>query len=358
MTHDSAFDLEPPNEASKEGAAASDPAASSPQRTRRSLRRTPRRPAHARGEAAADTAPGDANTSGAARYLGWITSPTFYYALSFLSTVGLLLSLYNPSWGVLGKLWPHEVLGAGERVFHWNTHSSLVVALLALIATLVVGLLMKPGRARGIVTLMGVVIVLSRLQPPPGNLHGFVLPLAIALTGGALLAWRGRGLCVLLLLGTLLLAAQAIMPWDSARLTQHTEASSGYMSTLNSTLDYYGNPPPEYLEHGSWPRVVMQHLPVTTALLMLVTGLLALVGLGRRWARWTAGSLLLLLFLGSLVHMSLAGLDRVDLQHLASWQMGATEIAKQLHASAIPYLLVLAAASADLVGRGADKKSA
>ncbi len=338
MSDDGNFDLKPAGDAAE--------AAPTPlRRTARGRSTGKRRDAKKarRGDAASTAAP----TGGVLKFLGWIVSPTFYYAVGFVFSVVLLLSLYNPTWGVLAKVWPHDVLGAGPFAFEWNEHTTRILALLSLTVATCLALLMKPGRTRGIIVLAALTLVLSRFQPLASNLYGHILPIAIALTAGALLVRRRTGRTVLFL-GVVLVAGQMLMPWDSARAMRKNQVSSAYVSTLQTTIDYYGNPPEEFLQDGGWPRVVMQLLPQTIGLAILAIGLLALLGLGGRWARWTAGCLMLLVFVGPLIHMWLAGLDRGNPDDLSAWQLGLGQIARELHASAMAYALLIAGVVADI----------
>jgi len=358
MTSEHPFDLEPtgaspgnedlaPGEAEldwreREGAA--------PRRRRRKAGRPARRSRSPGTHLTKEGSPGKLG-----RLLGWIVAPTFYYLLGFFSLVALILALFNPVFGVVSRQWPHEVLGLGDSPFVWGPDAARATTLLATLLGYVIALLMRPGPGRGVVVVLGTAISWLAFQPEPSVLGYFMLPIVVALVAGALFSSGGtprsrRRTRQLLFVGLVLLGAQLFLPWDPGRLSRQ-RVEQPYVSTMSSTIDLYMNPPWDFLQEtdSGYLELIGLHLPATAAALMWLLGLLALLGLGRRWVRWAAGILLLILYFGVAWRFYGHGPSDPLLYNLDKWQIGAAGWAEHWYSHALAYALPFAAGCSEML---------
>ncbi|MDJ0522132.1 MAG: hypothetical protein QNJ90_08675 [Planctomycetota bacterium] len=347
------FDLEPKDEAPattpEEPRAA--PAAPAP-----ALKRTSRR-VRAERPSKRSSVPDEAEAAGggkAARFLGWIVSPTFYYLLGFLTGVGVLLVLYNPHWGAYLRAWPHEVLGLGGGEFAWNPQTTRIITLLAVVLAFAIALVMRPGRGRSFIVLFAMVLALLRFEPPATGLHPYMLAVTMALVGGMLLVVPAStpGRRVLLLVGVFLLAAHMFLPSEQTRIRE-APLQGTYHSAALVTVNHYVSPPEGMIEESGLLMMLLRRLPSACGLLLLAVGLLSLIGLGGRWVRWTAGSLLVLAVLGSLVSLYNTGTDWPTYVGLDAWKAGVSHVADRWFPWSMACLLGLAGALSEIVGRRA-----
>lgn len=313
-----------------------------------------------------------ADAKGPATSLSWpqriaspLVSPTSYYLIGFLLSVTVILALFNPVFGHLADFWPHEALGVGNLPFEWNGVTVRAITLLAVIAGYVLALLMRPGPARAVIVVTVTFLAFVTFQPAPAVLRYYVLPVALALVAGALIArvapGKDRARKGVLIVGFALVAAHLFMPWDTTRVSEK-QLRPGYYSTAIATLDYYRNPPESVLNPSgsedasaldAYGNLFLLHAPGTVACLLFLVALAALLGLGGRWARWTAGVLMIGVFLSWALAHFLHGQSDQAFAHLASWQAGLRALSEHWHESSMAYSLALAGAVAELVrGRG------
>ncbi len=323
-------DLEPDPKPSPKPAPAPKPASV--------LKRTPARKRVARPTRAEHAAPGGKRGK-AARFLGWIVAQRFYYAASFFITTGVLLALYNPSWGAAAKAWPHEALGLGGTCA-WDLATARLLALVVLALALLVATFGKTGRWRGALVVIAACLVITAYQ----DVGPFAAVGGLALAGGALLTPRGARRTAVLSVGLALLAAHLFMPWAAERFTRGIDIAPSYQATAFDTIDALAAPKDGVVEAKGWDGIIFEHLEPAIALLLAAIGLLALVGAGGRWARWAAGALLVLLCVGTLAQRYLEGAAGAD----DALQAGAVAAAGGWFALAAAYVLGLAAAVADL----------
>lgn len=289
-----------------------------------------------------------------------IISPTAFYLLAFAVLTLLVLSLFNPSWGAEARAWPHEVFSP-EGGFTWDASAAAAVAVLGILVTVIIGVLLRPGRTRGALVLFGVAWAASAYTPSPDGLSDWILPLATGWVGGCLLTQGGRRRKAMLLVGLAILAANLFMPWPEGRILQ-SHLPPGYHSTATVQFQVLTNPTQDLLEFmpedggevernvvKGYARIAVMTLPTCLGLLMLILGLLAVFGLTGGWARWVAGPLLLLapLIVGYVVYD--AGTSQVVADaDLASWQLGLQYWAGLWPFNAMAWLLALVPAVADL----------
>lgn len=305
--------------------------------------------------------------SGVGRVLAALISPTAFYLLAFVVTVALTLSMFNPDWGSDARAWPHEVFTI-NGVFTWSTVAAASATMLIAIATLVVGLLWRPGRTRGAIVLFGVAIAATAYAGPSERLGEWVLPLAAAWVGACILAtgngWRRRAA---LLVGLAVLAANLFMPWPEVRIARN-HLEPGYQSTATVQFQALSNPREDLLEFEpevgaevernvlkGYARILVMTLPQNQGLLMLILGILAALGLTRGWGRWVVGPVLLLVPLVVAYLIYDAGTAQVQRDpNVSPWQMGLAYWAGIWPHSSMAWALGLAAAVRETVGPGRD----
>ncbi len=287
------------------------------------------------------TAPAGGGGGKLARWLRWMVSPRFYYGLGFLLTGYAVYALYNPGWGAMARMWPHEALGI-DGTFAWNLATAQLVALIVLALVLLVATFLPAGRKRGMLVAIcsGLVLVSFSDGAQPVALAG------LALTGGALLAPLGSRRGALLMIGLGLLAAHLFMPWAPERFTRGIDLAPGYQATAFDTIDALAAPKAGVVEAKGWPRLILERSEPIVALLLAGVGLLALVGAGGRWARWATGALLLFLCAGTLAHLYCGGAEGSD----EAYQAGISAIALAWFGLAAAYVLNLGGAVADILG--------
>ncbi len=349
---DASFELEPP-ESTPDADSAAD-AAPAPRRSRLVGRR--------RNEPSPPVDAPQPPQTWPQRLLSPLVSPTGYYLIGFLLLLLALLSLFNPRFGTVANYWPHEILGLGSLSLVWDSATVRALCLVVVILGYIVALLMRPGVARGVVIAFVTFVAFVTFQPAPAHIRFYVLPIALALTAGALIArtqpnQEGARKAVLLV-GFTLVAAHLFMPWDSARVNQK-QLQEGYYNTAIATIDYYANPPeiivkPEGEEEAAGAATVygnlfLLHAPATIACLMFLVALAALFGFGGRWARWAAGSLMVLMVFSWALANFLHG--RGDPTHggFPAWQAGLRVLAQNWHENTIGYALPFAGAVAEMV---------
>jgi hypothetical protein len=275
-------------------------------------------------------------------------SPAAYYLLGLLLIAGMLWGLFNPTFGVVAKAWPHELLGAdGSRPFTWDEPTVLVAGIGILLVACLVALFFRAGPARGLVvaSLATFPLVLHAGRLPVGD---YVLPLATALAAGALIALPGRETArrSVLLVALTVIGASLFMPWPAQGLP---EGQAGYYATALATVDHVLHPPADW---GA--DTLATQLPAAVALLMLATGLLSLLGIALRATRCLGGVLMVALVLAWSLAWCLHGWSGADGTALAAWQAGLQACARESRAAAVVYALPFAGAVADLIrGRGA-----
>lgn len=310
------------------------------------LKRTSTRKRVARPQRASRSAAPETKGGKLARWLRWIVSPRFYYSLGFLLTGYAIYALYNPGWGAMARMWPHEALGI-EGTFTWDLATAQLLTLIVLALALLVASFMRAGHRRGVLVAVcsGLVLVSFGTGAQPVALAG------LALTGGALLAPRGARRAALLMIGLGLLAAHLFMPWAPGRFTRGIDLAPSYQATAFDTIDALAAPKPGVVEARGWPRMILERIEPLVALLLAAVGLLALVGAGGRWARWAAGVLLLLLCGGALAELYRGGAEGAE----DAYQAGISAIALAWFGLAAAYVLNLGGAVADLLGAPASE---
>ena len=97
------------------------------------------------------TAPAGGGGGKLARWLRWIVSPRFYYGLGFLLTGYAVYALYNPGWGAMARMWPHEALGI-DGTFAWNLATAQLVALIVLALVLLVATFLPAPHPARVIT--------------------------------------------------------------------------------------------------------------------------------------------------------------------------------------------------------------
>jgi hypothetical protein len=260
-----------------------------------------------------------------ARALGWLLAPHLWILLGLAAAVALLLSLYNPVWGLRARAWPQVVALAfegGRYVF--GPDDARVWALLLAAAAWLAALGLRSGRVRGTLVLAGAAALLLGTASPASHPGDWILAVAFAATGGALLA-RRRG--ALLLTGAFVLAAWFFFPQAGLHPAAYTARGPDHVASL---LD------------GVTCAEVRDGLASSVGLLLLAVGALSLVGLGGRWARWVGGLLLLGLW-------ATHGVDAwLGAGGSAGWQEGLSAWARVAQAWPATWLLPAAVGFADL----------
>lgn len=299
---------------------------------------------------------------GAQRWLGWLTSSTVFYLLAFVLTTGLALAMFNPHWGAVAEAWPHQVFEV-DGAFAWTPTAARAATLFVAIVALVIALLWRPGRTRGAIALLGTGVALVAFEPAPTELATWILPLATATVGGALLVrGGGRTRQAVLLVGLAILATDLFMPWSETRVMDaHLEP--GYHSTATVQIHQLIHPDENLLhflpETGGdegerrpvegYLRILIITLPHTAALVMLLLGLIALAGLAGRWVPWVVGPLLILLtLLPAWLFYDAGHALPMRPEGVVDWQMGLRHWATIWPQRAIAWMLPLAGAIAEL----------
>ena len=287
-----------------------------------------------------------------ARFVRWkvtrLITPGFWYLVGAVLAVGLAFLWHNPERGQVSHDWPWVVLrnlweGRGPAL-----HADYALVLLGVAALLLLAAAMaQPGRARAVVIL--VVTGLAAALFVPQTAKASLLLLAGGCIVGALmpgplkgqpagrwgLLWFGVGvLAVLLWLPSSSLLTRGMpgygLAWQEGPGSSRTLFEPVYeeIAIARRTVDELAAAPTldDALE------VLRLGWTVVAALLLGAVGLLAGLGLGGRWARWVATTILWLVLVGCV-----AGLW-VDSHHL--W----------IEASLVPFVGPLAAAIGELVG--------
>jgi len=334
MTAPDTFDLEPEQDLDRPGDPLP-PERPGLRRTRTAIRR--------RGAAPAPPWQGAGSGDGIGRFFGWVVSPTFYYVLALASAVGVLFGLFNPAFGHAGRYWPYEALGDGADPLVWGPAQVRVIALLAPIVATIVALCMQPGRRRAVLVAVAFLLPLLAFEGPAWPLLPALIGLlAGVLVGGAPGQRHRRLLAVALIVVGGLLGVPRGLEADAG-------ASTGHASSAVLLVEVYTNPPDAYFEEpdpdrpaagGGWLRILGEHQGETTGLVLLGMGLLALLGLGRRWVRWAAGGLLLSVYLGLLGWQFHT--------HWDGWEAGVAGWAGVWFGASAAYMLPFAGAVAEL----------
>lgn len=303
-------------------------------------------------------------SSRAARWLGWITSSTTFYLVAFLMGTLMVLSLFNPHWGAIARAWPHEVF-ASDGTWVWGTVQAQAAATLLILALLILALLLPKGRTRGVLAVFAAGIGMVAFQAGSTLLASWVLPLATALVGGTLLVRSqdaGRSQRAVLLVALAVLAANLFLPWDPETIEQR-ELKPGYHSTATVQIDMLLSPPEELMtDFGDgdeatrvpakgYARILLLSVPQTIGLLMLLVGLVGLAGFGGGWARWVAGSALLILTFGSAWVLYHYGSLRLLMGGPEPWELGLEFWAKTWKNHGAAWALPLAGGLAEIVRR-------
>lgn len=249
-----------------------------PKRTRAALRRT-------RPERTAAAAAGGGRAAG---LFGWLVSPGVYLALGCVFSAGLLLCLYNPSWGAFEARWPHEVYALEDGLFVFGPADAHVTALLLAALGCLAALFCKPGPVRGTIAAVGAGALVAAYAPDRASdlWQPAWLPfLGIAAIAGALVARAGTQVegrrRILLGAGVVALGAALFFP---AGGTAYASPGLDHIDALTGGTDF---------------GALVSSLPLSVGLVLLAVGLLAGLGLGGAWARWTAGGLILVLALAA-----------------------------------------------------------
>ena len=299
----------------------------------------PKRTPPRRHGARVPSAPATTEQGKAARFLGWLAAPRWFYGATLAVTAVVIYALHNPDWGVASRSWPHEALGVGGT-FAWNLATARLLALVALAVALLVALCLRSSARRGRIVALFAVLVLAtfRTDASPLMLGG------LALTGGALLVPRGVHRGALLAIGLGLLGAHLLLPWSAERFTRGIDLAPTWQTNAFDTVDALAAPKPGVVEAKGWPGLVLDRLEDIVALLLAGVGVFALVGAGGRWTRWAAALLLLLLFWGTLGRLYQVG----AVEGADACRDGAVHIGRAWFGLAAAYVLGLAAAVADM----------
>ncbi len=313
------------------------------------------------------SAPATETPSRAARWLGWLISPTFYYLLVFLMSTGLALSLYNPYWGPAAPAWAHQVFTV-DGAFVWTSVQAQAAALLAAVALSAIGMLMPSGRGRGRLMLFTAGIMLVGFQGAPAELRIWILPLATAAVASCLLVRRQEASAshrIVLLVAVAVLAANVLLPWPSERLSGRN-LEPGYYATAVSQVSLMLNPPAELLVEAGvgeereqipisgYLRMLVMSLPALIGTLMLALGVIGVLGLGGGWIRWVAGPALLILVLGTAFVLYDHGSGRTVEDGPEAWQEGLSFWSRAWASNGAGWALLLAGSIAELVRRRED----
>jgi hypothetical protein len=271
-----------------------------------------------------------ASAGRAARLLWWLVSPGIYLFLGLVFAAGLLLCLDNPSWGVLGLRWPHEVYALQDGLFVFGPDAAHVTAFLLAALACLVGLLLKPGPYRGVLGVLAAVALLAPYAPQaPGALWSpaWAPTIAMAAVAAALVARHGGHVegrrRMLLGIGVLALGAALFFPGEG------TAYSSAGLDHFHAMTD------------GTNVAEIVKTLPQSVGILLLVIGLAALLGLGGSWARWAGGFLVLLLAVTIPVHAYVSG--------EGAWSARLAGLAKAQAMAPWVWLLPLTAGLAELL---------
>jgi hypothetical protein len=351
MSDEHPFEVEPPGPEPGPDVAPAAPKRSSPVARRR-------RQARRRSRLAAEEA--------APKPKGWLrrlatplVSPTFYYLLGLLSVAGVALVLNNPYFGSVSKAWPHEMFGLGDTPFAWDGATVELIAFVLLALAYLIALCTRSGPWRATLVLVASVLAFVTFEGSPSALIYYVGPVLVAALAGALVARAfhpGRTSRVFLV-ALLVLGAWLFLPWNDARVKARG-LSGEYQCTACATVGALVDPPaaepavpdPYALEadENGIPERLMENLVPVVACLLFLAGLLVLCGAGGRWAHWAAGSLLLLLWLGTALALYLQGPDGADAGGLPAWQSGLQHWAERWYWNYLAYALPLAGAVAEL----------
>ncbi|MDA1195703.1 MAG: hypothetical protein O2894_11030 [Planctomycetota bacterium] len=305
--------------------------------------------------------PAPEQRTGADRWVGWLASPTWLMLVAFLMTTLLMLSMFNPRFGTDASVWPHQVLQSAAG-FAWGPAQAKLVTLAIALATLVIALLMRPSRTRGLIAAFGAGLGLTAFQIEPRYLSFWILPVASALVGGCLMLpaeTGGTARRKTLLVALAILGGNLFMPWGTERLAQHRLPPT-YHCTALAQVDLLLNPPEEYLYEAGvgdeqiatpvsgYVRVLLMSLPQLVGVLVFVLGIVAVFLGAAGWLRWLTGLALLCLALGPAWVLYDHGSMLVSDEGPEPWQAGLTYWcgAWQTHSGA--WVLALAAGVADL----------
>ena len=229
---------------------------------------------------------------------GWLSglrSPRLWYALAFLLVGGALWAQFNPEFGNprhapngVDSVYAHEHFldEAGAFDLHWGEHQRWIGYVFLLALLLLVPVLMRRGRRRGIMGLVAIVFSLLAMATSTLGLYTAALWLGAALVVGSLWNRRvdrsslGTTACWA---GIALLGVAFFLPYAPPAETTAFTLRGGTPYDANGLrwATALGEAFSNGFDAQTW-QVVADHLPQVCGALILLFGLLHVCGLSGR----------------------------------------------------------------------------
>lgn len=287
---------------------------------------------------------------------GFFTSPRWLYGVSALLSALLLFALYNPSFGLQGKVWFWEAL-QGQGAFYayaWNP-SLLQAAVLPLITlAFAAAAFSGDARGRGLWAAFWVLIAFVTFQIGRDELR-YYLPPIVAMAGAGLLIRRARGegatqaiWIVLLVLGSFLWLP---LPESQASAGATDFGTRAYRCSAIGLVDLLIDTPGSD-DDGAIVRrakVLLLEVPQYVSLVIFVLLLLAALGLRGRWMGTASGALMwIFLFAFTWLQFDL-GSAEMDVETVGGpdWWNGARQVADAWRSRFLVFLPALMAVMAE-----------